>query len=255
MKKNSAKLLALVFSLSYIFGCQSSSSAEEFEEANGGDVARKLVKTFNIVSSQNSTDNQSIELTYTTDGKLNTIANDGGTSIFVYDNSGSLETITGTNSNLDVADVYQSPYDAFDQGEVLEYDQNSNPYRILFYDEEYDYNTHTYVTREYIAEITYDDAPNPFFHTLEAGGIIDVLDQTQLNFSANPQSPDLVQARLLLPLNNPSQIVYRDENDQVAYTINFNYVYDADNYPTSATITAVGNSESNVFSATYTYVD
>ena len=122
----------------------------------------------------------------------------------------------------------------------------------MFYQEEYDYNTWTYVTREYIATVTYDSAPNPFFRTLEAGGVIDAMQQTQVNFTSAPQSAQLVQASLLLPFNNPSQVIFRDENDQIVYTINANYTYDSDNYPTSATIAASGNSDSNVYTITFT---
>jgi hypothetical protein len=259
MKNIVRGLCAFTVTSMLIFGCQSSSMTDDFEDANGGgnNVQRKLIENFTITSANNSEENQNIQIAYTTDGKLNTISNGSGVSIFVYDNAGNLETITGSgnSSGINLAqDVYQSPYEV-SEAQVLEYDSNGNPFRILFYQEEYDYTTWSYVTREYIATVTYDNAPNPFFHTLEAGGIIDALQQSQVNFTAVPQSAELVQASLLLPFNNPSQIIYRDENDEIVYTINGNYTYDSDNYPTSATISASGNSDSNVYSISYTYAD
>lgn len=257
MRKIATNICMLAMACMTLMNCQSNTVTDEFEDANDPGVERKLIQNFSITSANNSDENQNISMTYTTDGKLNTITNGGGISIFVYDSTGSLETITGSGDSDGVnlaQDVYQSPYD-FADAIVLEYDSSGNPSQILFYNEEWDPSTFTYVTREYTATVTYDSAPNPFFHTLEAGGIIEAMELSQVNFTSGPQAPQLVQTRMLLPLNNPSQMVFRDENDQVAYTINANYTYDADNYPTSATITAVGNSDSNVYSISYTYAD
>jgi hypothetical protein len=50
-------------------------------------------------------------------------------------------------------------------------------------------------------------------------------------------------------------MVFRDENNEIAYTINANYTYDSDNYPTSATISAAGDNDSNVYNITFTYAN
>ena len=73
----------------------------------------------------------------------------------------------------------------------------------------------------------------------------------------NPQIPEIVQARLLFPVNNLSQIIYKNEEGEIIYTTNANYVYDNENYPTSATITSmsVENSEQRTFSLIFEYVD
>ena len=83
------------------------------------------------------------------------------------------------------------------------------------------------------------------------------MDDVQLNFSMNPQIPEIVQARLLFPVNNPSQIIYKNEEGEIINTINVNYSYDNENYPTSATVTAVSiqDSEQSTYSAIYQYVD
>ena len=154
-------------------------------------------------------------------------------------------------------ELYESPYDAFETGDVLEYDENGNPELLEFREDEYDYDMDDYVTKLYTAELVYDDAPNPFYYTLQAGGLIDVLDGVQLNFSVNPQLPEIVQARLLFPVNNLSQIIYKDEEGEIVYTINANFVYDEDNYPTSATVTAVSSDydDQDTFTTTFTYVE
>jgi hypothetical protein len=83
------------------------------------------------------------------------------------------------------------------------------------------------------------------------------MDDVQLNFSMNPQVPEIVKARSLFPMNNPSQIVYKNEEGELIYTINISYVYDSENYPTSATVTNVSieDSEESTYSAVFEYVN
>ena len=99
------------------------------------------------------------------------------------------------------------------------------------------------ISEEYIVEITYDDKPNPFFYTLEAAGIIKVLDNVNLNFSMTPQAEQLVKAKLLLPLNNPQKVVVRHLDGTVKSQVTTSYVYGNDKYPTSATFTEVNENE------------
>ena len=245
-----------VFALTSLFtvSCEDSVS-DEFENVNGK-VENKLIKEITITSAQDSEENRNINLSYNTNGTLNTITNGTDTSIFVY-NSGELETITGSEDNLNIEELYDSPYDAFETGKVEEYDDNGNPKKILFYEEEYDDNFEENVINEYTAELSYDETHNPFFYTLESAGIITVLDNVQLNFSLNPEMPSILQARLLFPVNNLSQIVYKDSQGEIVHTINANFVYDEDNYPTSATVTSVSveDSEQNTISVSFEYVD
>ncbi|WP_159022504.1 hypothetical protein [Formosa sp. L2A11] len=38
---------------------------------------------------------------------------------------------------------------------------------MVFYEDEYDYETDEYWEKECTAEIKYDEAPNPYYYTLE----------------------------------------------------------------------------------------
>lgn len=255
MKKQNLFNLILISSLT-IFSCSDDSVSDEFNDANGN-VDVKLIESISVVSAQDSQENTNITISYTSEGQLNTITDGTETNIFVYDNNDELSNITGEGDNLNIEELYESPYDAFETGEVLEYDDNGNPEKIQFFEEEFDFNTNNYVTKIYTADVSYDDTHNPYFFTLQAGGIIDVLDNAQLNFSMMPQVPEIVQARMLFPVNNPSQIIYKNEEGEIVYTINANYSYDVENYPTSATITAVSleDSEQSTYSATFEYVN
>jgi hypothetical protein len=255
MKNRSLFNLILVFSLTFI-SCSDDDVTGEFNDANG-DVEVKLIESITVISAQDTQENTNILISYTSDGKLNTITDGIDTNIFVYDDNDELSNITGEGDNLNIEELYESPYDAFETGEVLEYDENDNPKKIQFLEEEYDFSTDSYITKMYTADVSYDETHNPYFYTLQAGGIIEVLDNVQLNFSMMPQVPEIVQARLLFPVNNPSQIIYKNEEGEIIYTINANYSYDSDNYPTSATITSVSteNSEQSTYSATFQYVE
>ncbi|WP_299367614.1 hypothetical protein [Winogradskyella sp.] len=228
----------------------------EFNDANGN-VQPKLIESIAVTSAQDPLENTTVMFTYTSDGQLSTISDGSETGIFVYDNSDNLTNISGSGDNLNIEELYESPYDAFETGDVIAYDGDGNPITIEFYEEEYDFNTDTYVTKVYTADISYDDEHNPYFFTLEAGGLIEVMDDVELNFSMNPQLPEIVQARMLFPVNNPSQIIYKNEEGAIIYTINANYVYDDENYPTSATVTSIEAEDSGLstYTAVFTYVE
>tara|TARA_R110002033_G_scaffold66981_3_gene117973 strand:+ start:20957 stop:21721 length:765 start_codon:yes stop_codon:yes gene_type:complete len=253
--RKSTYILCLFCVTILAFSCTDDSVSNEFEEANGK-VEKKLIQSITIASGQDSQEGGSLQFSYTTDGALNTISNGEDTSIFVYDGT-ELANVTGGGDNLNIDELYESPYDAFETGNVLLYDSNGNPKKIEFFEEEYDYNSDTYSTQVYTAELNYDDAHNPFFYTLEAGGIIDVLDGVKLNFSLNPQVPEIVQARMLFPVNNLSQIIYKNEAGETMYTINVNYVYDTDNYATSGTVTAVSivDGDQSTYAVQFDYVN
>ena len=253
--KKTIYLITFFLTLILIFSCSEDSVTDEFDEANGN-VQEKFVQSVSITSAQDSQENKNITLSYNSNGSLNTISDGNETSIFVYEN-GELTNITGGGDILNIEELYESPYDAFEIGDVLVYDNNGNPKIIEFYEEEYDYDLGIYVTKVYTAELYYDNAHNPYFYTLEAGGIIEVLDGVQLNFSLNPQVPEIVQAKLLFPVKNPSQIIYKNEEGEIVYTINANYIYDNENYPTSATVTAVSieDSEQSTYSVVFQYIN
>lgn len=246
--------VVFILTVSLIWSC-SDSVSDEFEEINGN-VAQKFLKSIAVTSAQDFNENLKVELAYNSNGTLNTISNGTDSSIFIYKKD-KLSTITGPGNNLNMEELYGSPYNAFETGQVQEYDDNGNPIKIIFYVEDYDFEIQDYVIRENIAEISYDDTPNPFYFTLQAGGIIDILDNVKLNVGADLKNSKIIQARLLFPLNNPKQIVYKDENKEVMYTINANYVYDEQNYPTSAVVTSIAadSSENGTLTVSFTYAD
>ena len=181
--KKSIYSISLLCALILTFSCSDDSVTDEFNNANGN-VQEKLIKSISIISAQDSQENKNIILSYTSDGQLNTITDGIETSIFVYENS-ELTNITGGGDNLNIEELYESPYDAFETGDVLVYDDNGNPKKIEFYEEEYEFNSGTYITKIYTADISYDNTHNPYFYTLEAGGFIEVLDGVQLNFKSS----------------------------------------------------------------------
>lgn len=256
MKKHNNFFL-IVSTISILTSCDKESVSDDFEEVNG-DVAAKLMESISVSDAEDSSDNTTVTMYYTNDGKLNTISDGSETNVFVYDNDNKLTRITSDGDNLNMEELYESPYDAFDTGEVVEYDDNNNPKKIEFLVEEciddcwYD----EYEVKIYTAELSYDDAHNPFYHTFNAGGIIDVLDNVELNFGSS-QSREIVKVKDLFPMNNLSQIIYKNEEGEPLVSLNINFSYDEENYPTSATITAVDieESEQSVSSVIFTYID
>ncbi len=232
----------------------SDSTSDEFEEVNGK-VEEKLIETLVKTSVQNPSENKVFSFTYNSDGSLNTANNGEDTGAVVYEND-QLSAFTGGGNIFNVEELFESPYNAFEIGQVLEYDNNGNPKTLMFLKNEYDYDTDEYWTKEYTAEIKYDDAPNPFYSTLAAAGVIDALDKVKLNFSIT-QPLDLVKAKLLFPLNNPSQIIYKNEEGETLVTLSANYDYDEDNYPKSAVMTSIDLrfNESTTLTLLYSYVN
>jgi hypothetical protein len=256
MKKHN-KFFLIVSTISILTSCNEESVSDDFEEVNG-DVAVKLMESISVSDAEDSSDNTTVTMYYTNDGKLNTISDGSETNVFVYDNDNKLTRITSDGDNLNMEELYESPYDAFDTGEVVEYDDNNNPKKIEFLVEECidDYWCDEYEVKIYTAELSYDDAHNPFYHTFNAGGIIDVLDNVELNFGSS-QSPEIVKVKDLFPMNNLSQIIYKNEEGDPLVSLNINFSYDDENYPTSATITTVDieESEQSVSSVIFTYID
>ncbi|RMA56261.1 hypothetical protein [Ulvibacter antarcticus] len=237
-----------------VLSCDKSAS-DEFEEANG-DITPRYLSSISIVSAQNSNENKNVNFSYDANGKLSSVSDGTDNSLFVYEN-GSLTNITGQNDNLTIAELYESPYDSYDIGAVESYDSNGNPTRIIYLYEEYNYTTSSYEIFEHTADISYETTHNPFFFTMQAAGIIEVLDGVDFNLGLNPQSAQLVQARALLPVNNPSEVVYRDENGTVLQTVVTDYVYNSDNYPTSASVTAtvLETNEVKIYTANIQYTN
>ncbi|MBW1298209.1 hypothetical protein [Aquimarina litoralis] len=236
--------------------CESDSVSDQFDDANGN-TAKKLIERVEFNPAQIEEEDQVFTVNYDANDKVTSATSGVGSVVLVHDDN-ELSTITGDGDPFSLSELYQDPYEAFETGEVLEYDTSGNPISVSVLEDYYEYNQTTgqyeEITEEYIATITYDATPNPYFYTFEAAGLIEVLDKVQLNFSMMPQSPEIVQARALFPLNNIKSITYKDEDGEIVGELKVDYVYDADNYPTSATMTVIDDEGSeSVYAITYNY--
>src|SRR6478672_5054983 len=192
----------------------------------------KFIQSVHYVNTNEMSD-EMLTVNYNTDGTIANVSDGTESSVFVYD-SGNLTTVTGSSDNLSISEVYQAPYDGYEFGQVLDYDNNGNPTQLQLFERDEE----GFIIGEYTGEITYDPQANPFLHTLDAGGILDVLDNVDVNFSAVPTSPELVAASQLLFVNNPKTFTLKNADNVVIATVAANYVYDAEGYPTSATFTS-----------------
>lgn len=247
--------ITLLTVLAIFTGCSDDSTTEEFNAANEN-AAVKLITNLHVVSAEDAEDSASITINYDANNRVSNVTDGDETSVLVYSND-NLTNVTADGDALNVEELYESPYDAFETGEVMEYDSNMNPVSIKFFEEDYDFSTNTSTLIEYYAEIEYDDAPNPFFYTLEAAGIIAVLDNVELNFSMLMDAPEIVQARMLLPTNNIKKITYKDSDLTPMFEIVADYVYDSENYPSTGTVTSTDLEDDSisVISTTFTYME
>ncbi|SNR17311.1 hypothetical protein [Tenacibaculum jejuense] len=251
MKKINYFLSALTISLCTI-SC-SNSVSDDFDDMNNDAVKKRLKK---ISTNQNG---ESLTTSFSYDGnsKLTGVSSDfdGEATSIQYTNTGDLLNISGQglSETLNLEELFQSPYNAYQLGQVVSYDDNRNPSKISFQEEVYNYNSGQYETIELTADIIYDEAPNMYFSTLEAAGVIAVLDKVQLDFSMNPQASELVKASELLPMNNPIKFIYKDENGNVSATIDISYTYDQDNYPINAIAVLNSGSSSETSAVNFSY--
>ncbi|MFV0539651.1 MAG: hypothetical protein ACK5MZ_00230 [Aestuariibaculum sp.] len=258
-------LLPILFVSLIVTGCSDDSASDEFENANGNTV-KKLIKTI-VFTDIYSSEEETVTFTYNSNGTLNTVSNDDNDTVdFAYSDN-DLSNISDGTEIFDINELFQSPYDVFEKGDVLEYDENGNPSKVAIYSEEQEWNNtnqnYDYYQQTYTAEITYDNTPNPYYYTLEAAGIIDVLDRVELNLSINPQVPEIIKARTLFFVNNPKKIVFKDEDGIIESTLSIDYVYDNDNYPMSAVGKVeyynsngiIEADETENYTAVYTYVE
>lgn len=229
------------------FASCSDDSSDEFNNANGN-VAKKYITNLNFTDLSSPSSSKNFTVTYDANGKV-TRASDG-VEIGVFTYSGSdLVQVSDSNDVLAMTELTQPHHEAFELGEVITYDTKGNPVMLRVFERDYDGS----ILEEYRMEINYDDKPNPFFYTLEAAGIIKVLDNTNLNFSMTPQAEQLVKAKTLLPLNNPQKVVVRRLDGTVKNQVTTDYVYGNDKYPTLATFTEINENGSHVSTATYSY--
>ncbi len=236
------KYLILIILLTSFLSCSKSSTEDEFDEANNP-VVEKLISSLTIVDND-ANESITYQLNYGLNNTLTSITDGDENAFLNYDNAGALQSLSSGNDIFEILDLYHSPYDAYEIGRVVSFDDKGNPVEVQVYEDGYQSNL-------LFGNILYDPNPNPFFYTLKAGGAIDVLDNVDLNFNSN--HPELVKARLLLPYNNIKAIILKDDDGITQYEVQISYNYDSDNYPVSANITALSPDETHHYMITYFY--
>lgn len=236
-----SRIILLATILAVSIGCKKSTE-DEFTIANGP-VAEQFVKRVDIFSNIPS-ENKSYTVNYDGAGRVSSITDGSQSRFFNYASSGSLDKISDGNDALVINDLFQSPYSAFEIGDVLEYDNVGNPKRILVYEDGYGSQILT-------GEIIYDAAPNPFFYTLRAAGLLDVLDRVNINMRY--QSPLIIKAKLLLPFNNIIGGIFKNEQGVTKYEVHAVYQYSSARYPISATVNIITPDDVKEYTVNYYY--
>ncbi|WP_417799440.1 hypothetical protein [Tenacibaculum sp.] len=247
-------VFAIGLGVALLTSCNSSAS-DDFDEVNG-EAKKKRLKTVAATNQENET--ITTQFMYNAEKELVSISGTNGTdaTLINYNNDGSTIKVTADSDpseSLSIEELYQSPYNIYETGITLEYDSNKNPSKVLFQVEVYDWETEMNVIESYTAEMFYDNKPNMYFSTLEAAGVIEILDGVDVSFGVNPQASEIIKARKLLALNNVTKVIYKDADDNVVGTLTVEYTYDSDGYPLTGKGLAVGSKESIAINATYSY--
>lgn len=224
----------------------SCSSDDGFNDANGN-VAKKYITKLTTSGAGNP--NVST-VTYDSNKKVLTASDGQQIQAFTYNSNGSLNRISGGGNALLTSEVMGTIHDAYEIGDILQYDAQGNPTVLELYEDDY-FTGERYT---YTATLSYDDKPFAFYYTLDAAGIIEVLNNTQLNFSMIAVNPEIILAKLLLPVNNPVRAIIRDENNMEVARIDVNYTYSADNYPISSQITTQEDGFVDQYTVLYEYL-
>ncbi|MFV0484069.1 MAG: hypothetical protein ACK5MG_08260 [Bacteroidales bacterium] len=243
------KVFYLIMPLCMTVFAMSCSNDDDSDIVNGGAVDRYITR-ITTAKQGSSLNRNDVKFTYNGDGSLNKVSDEIDSIVFEYDKNGDLEAMSQGAELTDVIDFYKSPYSAFEEGDVLAYDDNGNPKTIEIFE-----TNSAGDIEKYTAEISYETAHNPYYSTLKAGGIIEVLNNVDLNFGSL-EVPTLVKAKTLFPVNNLKKIIYKDETGKQISAMTATYVYNADNYPTSAEFTSVNeHGDASVANVTYEYKD
>lgn len=255
MKKGKC-VLSLGLAILLITACGSSAS-EDFEGING-QVKKKRLKTISAVDEQVGNEKMTAQFIYDSDNKLINVSATKAVdaALINYSNDGTIIKLANGSDpyeSISIEELYKSPYELYETGEVIEYDSNKNPSKVLFKQNEYNYITDKYTVENYTAEMVYDDKPNLYFYTLESAGLIDVLDGVNINIGINTKAPELIKARALLPVNNLVRALYKDADDNIIGTLDIEYTYDVDGYPIKGNGNGISDSGSVNVEVTYSY--
>ncbi|CAM1334795.1 hypothetical protein [Tenacibaculum aestuariivivum] len=244
--KNLKEVLVIGLIVGLMSSC-TSSATEDFDDINGN-VKKKTLKSITATNPVEIQESISSNFIYDSDNKLMRMSGtEGNESVSMdYKNDGTSIKAGIDNEDLEsfsIEELYKAPYNVYETGEVLAYDANKNPSKIAFRDTVYDYETNTYSVETQTAEMTYDDKPNLYFATLEAAGLVEILDGVSLDFGINTQASEVIKARQLLATNNLIKIVYKNADSEVLATLSIDYIYDVDGYPIKGTGTLTSNNK------------
>lgn len=242
MKSNIKKVKKIVLIFTIGLFTISCSSDDGFKDANGN-VAKKYITR---IITQTGNDITISKVVYNNEDKVISASSGDETRYFSYNDNGRLEKISGGGNNIFTSEVISEIYDAYEIGDVLEFDQKGNPTVLKLYDT--DYYGNQIINMAYLS---YDEKPFTFYYTMDAAGIIDVLYDVKLKFIA---PPEVVMAKKLLPVNNPVKAIIKNNSDQEIGSISVNYNYDEDNYPKSASVVSIDNEGyAESYDVTYEY--
>lgn len=241
MKK--IKYLLPFIGIMLFFSCDDETTIEdEFEEVNG-EVKEKQIKRIQGLNEYG--ESAYVIFNYGGDNKLSSISDGEDTYSFNYNSQGELNTIGSYSDGMyTVSELYNAPYDVFDKGEVLEFDTNGNPSKILTFENGYN-------SASIIGEIFYDSKPNFLFYTLKSSMMLEVLEKIQLNFGY--QNPNLMKARDLIPNNNIRAMIFKDTQGTTVFEVQVNYKYDEDDYPMTADLFIFDHGETSKIYLDYYY--
>lgn len=225
------KKLICLFSVLFVFNSCSDSIEDGFEEANP-DVSEKYLKKVEIVSDEDGLEGSNT-FNYNSVNKLSSITNGKESQFFNYSENDALISITGSE-NFYMDELDGTPVKAYEWGNVLKYDDKRNPTKIELLEDNNDV---------YIANISYDDKPNPYFYTIKAAGLIDILDDIYLDFGYVPQ--ELQKARELIPYNYFSSIIIKNVQGQTIAEVQFDNTYDDDDYLTISNVLVLSDDETS----------
>jgi YD repeat-containing protein len=251
------KNIILLISISlFLFSCEKDSLDEGFENANPN-VKEKLIKQFELFSDDWSDADGTTRINYNSENIITSITSEGSTQFFYYDDFGNLDSITGDSDGFFIDQIFEEIGDsavaAYKWGDVLKYDDKGNPEEVELLRGSLDipYSPFGGIDEHSIAYISYDPIPNPFYYSLKAGGIIDVLNNIYLDFGYGPK--ELIIAKKMLLFNFPNLIMVKKISGSTEAEIHFENTVDDDDYLTRSEVFFASkyNSETTVLRFAY----
>ena len=142
-----------------MFGC-SKSNEDNFNDVNG-EVTAKYLTRADVTSSEIPDQVGLLIVNYNGDNKVSSVTDGDIVHFFEYADNNILETInTGLGEILLTENLLLQPYEAFNFGQVIEYDEKGNVSIVEIVMEED-------VNKQLLGYFSYDEEHNPYFYTLK----------------------------------------------------------------------------------------